>query len=45
MLSEPAVARRVVDVHEPVADRSMQILQYATALAAAIAAALLAVIR
>lgn len=45
MLSEPAAAHRTLDRTDPSPDRSMQILQYATAVAAMVAAALLAVIR
>jgi hypothetical protein len=45
MMPEPAAAHPAVDRHEPVSDRSMQILQYATAVAAMLSAALLAVLR
>jgi len=45
MLSEHAAAHRVVEDQEPAPDRSMQILQYATALSAMAAAVLLAILR
>lgn len=44
MLSEHAAAHRAIKVDEPV-DRSMQVLQYATAVVAVIGAALLAILR
>ena len=45
MMSEPSAARPAVRTHEPTGDRSMQILQYATAVAAMVSAALLAILR
>jgi dTDP-4-dehydrorhamnose reductase len=45
MLSQHAAAHRAVEPAEDQPDRSMQILQYATAVIAILAAALLAVVR
>lgn len=45
MMPEPAAAHPAVHRHEPTGDRSMQILQYATAVSAMVAAVLLAILR